>query len=193
MPPFMRYRGWWGMMQLYNPEADIGNPDGNIYSGGIDTVFLRDIDKLEAAFNAVDADIVGVRCPNRGGFNSMLLRIRKGSPGALRVWNAATSSEKYHPRMVAFEGMEHKFVRGVAADYIGVLPDEYTDSYKLHVGLFPEHARKPQDIDKISALFFHGRPRPLDVCENPGALMRDVVVENWGRHIGFEGRHIGFE
>ena len=71
-------------MQLYNPDAEIGNPDGTIFAAGLDTVFLRNIDGIEAAMRSVDADIVSARCPSRGGFNSQVFMIRRNSEGARR-------------------------------------------------------------------------------------------------------------
>lgn len=179
MPGWLQRRGWWGMMQLYNPEGKMGNPNGVIYAAGLDTVFLRDLPRLERALDAVDKDIVGVRCFSRGKFNDMVLRIRRWSDGALKVWDALT-------KQMEFLGMEHRFVEHEAAGHVGWIPDEYVDSYKLQVGLFPDHIRKPQDMDRICALVFHGRPRPLDVCNQLASPMREVVVDHWGRYLGYE-------
>lgn len=174
LPEGLRYGGWWTLMGLYNPDADIGNEDGNIYTGGTDTVFLRDIDKVMKTMDEMPEDIVGSRCFAGGGFNTMLLRIRKGSPGAVKVWEACKAKNfKMDPRYPEF-----KFVRDCAAGHTAILPDELTASYKQCAGMFPETVRK-SDVGTANVMVFHGHPRPHEVT--PGMPHEELIYSLWGK------------
>jgi hypothetical protein len=181
MPGALRYRGSWGMLALYNPDLDIGNKDGNIYFAGIDTIFLRDMDRLVETMRDIDKDIVGNRCPSEGTFNTMVGKIRRGSPGALHVWNHCLKLNfDFPPRPT-----EHKIVRELAKDYIGLIPDGLVESYKLHIGaFFSREVQRQKNLDNVCALAFHGKRKQKDLCEWKEAPLRDLVIENWGRHIG---------
>jgi len=177
MPEPLRYRGSWGMLALYNLDLKIGNDDGNIYVAGLDTVFLRDLDKMADALDAVDADVVGAPCFGDGEFNSMVLRIRRGSRGARSIWSALVNRD-FNPR----ERCEHYFVRR-ACSSLGVMEHGYVESYRGHLGKFKRQRHMPAvDLDKACALVFHGPVKPHDVANNETVRLHDLVRENWGNY-----------
>jgi hypothetical protein len=175
MPEALRYRGSWGMLALYNPALNIADDNGNIYVAGLDTVFLRDLDRLAGALNEVDADVVGNKCFGDGGFNSMVLRIRHGSPGAVRVWETLVA-ENFKPR----ERCEHYFMRR-ACPSLGTMETGHIESYRGHVGSFRRLDHVPAvPLDDVCALVFHGRPKPHEVATDSKYLLHELVRENWG-------------
>ncbi|MCP4898903.1 MAG: hypothetical protein GY906_18175, partial [bacterium] len=180
LPEPLRYRGSWGMLGFYNPDLDIGNPNGSIYAAGLDTAFIRNLDELEAALDACPADIAGVRCFVDGKFNTQVIRVRRGSEGARKLWAAGVACDfQFHDRC------EHRAIRRIAGEHTGTIPDHLTESYKLYTrhAVFPERDR--QELDDISALVFHGVPRPHDVCEDTAAPLHDFVMKHWGRYAGY--------
>jgi len=175
MPPQLRAKGWWSMMQLYNPEADIGNRE-NIYFTGLDTVFIKDLNALIDAMDTIDRDIVGCRCFQDGEFNTMVLRIRKGSKGARKVWEAAKARNFNFPPNES----EHLFVREVAGKYLGMIPDYLALSYKVETKQFTDFGKRERTpLEKASVLVFHGRPRPHEVASNPNKPLHQLIKDNW--------------
>jgi hypothetical protein len=191
MPEALRYRGNWGMLSLYNPDLDI-DTDGVIYAQGIDTVFLKDPENIRAALDEVGetgVDIVGSVCASDGKFNTMGLRIVRGSPGAMAIWEAAKEHDFFRPRglYVGAGGdrlVEHKAVRRFAGQHTGTMRTGLVQSYKAHIGKFPRRYMGEPRIEDITALAFHGHPNPHEVLEGDWPL-QDLIMEHWGRHAGY--------
>jgi hypothetical protein len=183
MPEPLRYRGAWGMLSLYNPDLRAGNANGCVYAMGLDTVILQDPQRIADALDDVGTDIVGCVCPSDGQFNTMVLRIRRGSPGAREVWDAATKRGFFPKAKKPF--VEHKAVRRFAGNNVGCMRTGIVQSYKSHIGTFPRNHTREHKLEDLAALVFHGEPNPHDVCEDKTAPLHDVVMQNWGRYAGY--------
>jgi hypothetical protein len=184
MPKALRYRGSWGMLALYNPELEIGNDDGVIYAAGLDTVFLRDIERIEHGLDATGADIAGSRCPSDGHFNTMVLRIRRGSESARAVWDAVSANGFNYKK----PAVEHKLVRRFSPS-VGIMENGIVSSYKVQTARFPATHTGHWSVSDLSALVFHGFPKPHEVCEDAEQFeLHDVVMEHWGVYAG-SGAH----
>ncbi len=174
LPSFLRGGGWWGKLALFDPECPFGS-NGVIHFADLDTVFHGDLFEMMRRMEQVDRDVVGIAdFGPRGGWESGIMRIRKGSPGALRVW-AAIQGASLHPNTP-----DGKFIASAAGGALGYMPDELTASYKVEAGTFPLNpARKRGALARASVLCFHGWPKPHDVLADPGMSLHDFVKENW--------------
>lgn len=173
LPPRLRRRGWFGLLNFYNPDIRFGNEDGAIYVSGLDTVFLRDLGWLADELDAVGKDIVGCPCFVDGKFNDYVLRIQRGSQGARQIWDRVLE-QNYK----IVDKMEHRFIRKAGAPHYGMIaPNQSVLSYKVQIGKWKKYFGKQGPLENAKVIAFHGHPRPHEVKETDS--LYDLIAANW--------------
>ncbi|HKX46143.1 MAG TPA: hypothetical protein VJP77_05535 [Planctomycetota bacterium] len=168
--------GWWAKLGLFDPRADL--PE-TVYFFDLDTVFLRDLDRILDAMDADPAPVVGLRDYMRPEFASGVMRIRRDTDAARRVWARAVSRNfREGP------GDQHLIGKALLPSDVGYVPDALAPSYKvLSRMVSPENVRRSgraaSTAGEASVICFHGKPTVREVAEDPAAPYHALVRENW--------------
>ncbi|MFI5401327.1 MAG: hypothetical protein ACHQ1G_00095 [Planctomycetota bacterium] len=168
--------GWWAKLGLFDPRADL--PE-TVYFFDLDTVFLRDVDRILDAMDADPAPVVGLRDYMRPVFASGVMRIRRDTNAAVRVWARAV--------LKGFRegaGDQDLIGRALEPPDVGYVPDALAPSYKVLAGkVSPENVRRSgraaSTADEASVICFHGVPTVRDVATDPAAPYHALVRANW--------------
>jgi hypothetical protein len=181
MPEALRYRGSHGCLAIYDPDLEIGNDDGNIYFLDLDSLIVGPLDRMADAMNAVSKDIVGNICPSDGQMNTMAVRVRRGSRGALAVWNNIKALGFDLP----VRPVEHKLVRRYGGNYTGMMADGCIESYRIFKKEWGPKFVMWHPLESVCAIAFHGPIKQAQICADKDAPLHTEVMDLWGRYAGY--------
>jgi hypothetical protein len=157
----------WDKLKLFDPNLPGRHlNDGWVYFTDLDMVYLKDPTPLLDALRSSGGDINGICDWQKGNLNSSLLGVKYGSEGHHVVWDAWVRGELRPTLSPAEDGFgDQTFIWYAAKRYVGFLPGDLVDSYKVRVGMYPRLYGEPRPVSP-TALVFHGVPKPPKVIEN---------------------------
>jgi hypothetical protein len=146
-------KGWWSKLRLFDPDSPLPEV---VYFFDIDVCFLRTLDVVIEALDACQCDIAGLKDYINPGLNSSVMRIRRGSAGAMKVWEFAKKCGFHLTR-----GGDQDLIWQAAKEHIEFIPENLCPSYKVISGLWRHKTRTP--LEEACLLVCHGYPNPPDI------------------------------
>ena len=159
---FHDYDGWWNKMQLFSEEANLVGPC--LYMD-LDVVILDNINELATFGDDMTFGVINDFNIKTEEYNSSIMKFNNEVATKL-VWNKFLEDKTDLMKLQGDQNAMSRLVKG--SQYLKVMPDEWTYSYKWHSRQNPRFHKsewKFEKKEKAKVAVFHGSPLPHDSDE----------------------------